>query len=82
MFEESLLCEIKKETVIQQQNGLNRANFLNKFTFSWLNPLLSLGYKNPLVLLVVFGVFFNVPYANRIKNCKSQVLKSQDQRLQ
>ena len=33
-----------------------------------------------LVLLLVFGVF-NVPYANKIKNCQSQVLISQDQRL-
>ncbi|CAL5389388.1 unnamed protein product [Camellia sinensis] len=32
------------------QTTLGRANFLSRWTFSWINPLLKLGYSRPLVL--------------------------------
>ncbi|BAT98418.1 hypothetical protein VIGAN_09207300 [Vigna angularis var. angularis] len=33
-----------------EETGLGRASFLSKFTFSWVNSLLSLGYSRPLSL--------------------------------
>lgn len=47
MFE-PLLCETEKAET--NQPGLSQANFFSKLTFSWMNPLLSLGYTKPLVL--------------------------------
>ncbi|XP_027335892.1 ABC transporter C family member 8-like [Abrus precatorius] len=47
MFE-PLLCETEK--VETSQTGLSQANCFSRFTFSWINPLLSLGYKKPLAL--------------------------------
>ncbi|KAL2337975.1 hypothetical protein Fmac_012421 [Flemingia macrophylla] len=45
---EPLLSETEKVDISQTE--FSQANFLSKLTFSWINPLLSLGYKKPLCL--------------------------------
>ncbi|KAJ1420290.1 ABC transporter type 1, transmembrane domain [Sesbania bispinosa] len=45
---EPLLCETEKAEI--SQTGLSQANFFSRLTFSWINPLLSLGYTKPLSL--------------------------------
>nr|XP_007135572.1 hypothetical protein PHAVU_010G140600g [Phaseolus vulgaris]ESW07566.1 hypothetical protein PHAVU_010G140600g [Phaseolus vulgaris] len=45
------LCDpllVHKE--MHKQTGLGHASFLSRFTFSWMNALLSLGYSKPLAL--------------------------------
>ncbi|TKY64384.1 ABC transporter C family member 8 [Spatholobus suberectus] len=43
--------------------------------------LVGLGALPGLVLLLIFGFVFNLPYKKKIKSCQSQVLISQDQQL-
>lgn len=77
MLEESLLCESEKETIIQPQNGLNQANFFNRFTFSWLNPLLSLGYEKLLVLQDIPSL----PNEDKANTCYQKFVSTRDSLL-
>ncbi|XP_020228423.1 ABC transporter C family member 8-like [Cajanus cajan] len=47
---ESLSEPLLAEEIDTTQTGLGHASFLSKLTFSWVNPLLSLGYSKPLAL--------------------------------
>ncbi|XP_020224992.1 ABC transporter C family member 8 [Cajanus cajan] len=47
---ESLSEPLLAEENDTKQTGLGHASFLSKLTFSWINPLLSLGYSKPLAL--------------------------------
>ncbi|KAL2337977.1 hypothetical protein Fmac_012423 [Flemingia macrophylla] len=47
---ESLSEPLLNEEIDTKQTGLGHANFLSKLTFSWVNPLLSLGHSKPLAL--------------------------------
>ncbi|XP_020225919.1 ABC transporter C family member 8 isoform X2 [Cajanus cajan] len=47
---ESLSEPLLAEEIDTKQTGLGHASFLSKLTFSWVNPLLSLGYSKPLAL--------------------------------
>ena len=77
MFEESLLCETEKEPIVQQQPGLSHSNLLNKLTFSWLNPLLSLGYTKPLVLTDIPSL----PNEDKANNCYQKFVSTRDSLL-
>ncbi|XVF74433.1 hypothetical protein PTKIN_Ptkin13bG0110000 [Pterospermum kingtungense] len=48
--DESLSEPLLEEKEEKNQTGLYQAGFLSKLSFSWINPLLSLGYLRPLSL--------------------------------
>ncbi|XP_044478814.1 ABC transporter C family member 8-like [Mangifera indica] len=48
--DKSLSEPLLGEKAEKKQTALGRASFFSKLTFSWINPLLSLGYSKPLVL--------------------------------
>ncbi|TKY64390.1 ABC transporter C family member 8 [Spatholobus suberectus] len=48
---DAILCEpLLVHKVMHKQTGLGQASFLSRFTFSWMNALLNLGYSKPLAL--------------------------------
>ncbi|XVE51964.1 hypothetical protein DITRI_Ditri02bG0081900 [Diplodiscus trichospermus] len=48
--DESLSEPLLEEKEEKNQKELSQASFLSKLSFSWINPLLSLGYSRPLAL--------------------------------
>ncbi|GKA09624.1 ABC transporter C family member 8 [Tanacetum coccineum] len=51
-FSEEFACETLSEPLLvhENTNQLQEPSFLSKLTFTWVNPLLAIGYGKPLVL--------------------------------